>query len=212
MDAEPKGAPQRRRREETRERLLTAANSVLARSGFDRATVDDIVREAGFSKGAFYFHFNSKDDLFWAMLEGRISRQLEAFRGSVDRSKPLSHSVRTILSALFGLVKEDPLWAPLYLEFGAHAARNEEVRHRLAAMYEHWRQIIVAILAASREAGRMRKDADLEFMATLLVATVEGSIIQSHLAPEIVRLDEMVEPLTRTLSEWLAPEQARDLS
>jgi len=43
-------------------------------------------------------------------------------------------------------------------------------------------------------------------MATVLVATVEGSIIQSHLAPEAVRLEEMVEPLTRTLSEWLTGE------
>jgi AcrR family transcriptional regulator len=206
MVAERKDAPQRRRREETRERLLTAANSVLARSGFDRATVDDIVREAGFSKGAFYFHFDSKDDLFWAMLKGRISRQLEAFRGNVDYSKLLSHSVRTILDVLFDLVREDPLWAPLYLEFGAHAARNEEVRHRLATMYERWRQIIVGILSASRDAGRMRQDADLQFMATVLVAAVEGSIIQSHLAPEIVDLKDMVEPLTDTLSEWLSPE------
>ena len=206
MVAETKDTPQRRRRVETRERLLTAANSVLARSGFDRATVDDIVREAGFSKGAFYFHFDSKDDLFWAMLEERISRQLEAFRGNVDHSKPLSNSVRTILNAVFGLVKDDPLWAPLYLEFGAHAARNEKVRQHLATMYGHWRQIIVGILSASRDAGRLRADADLEFMATLLVATVEGAIVHCHLAPEVVRLEDIVEPLTDTLSEWLSPE------
>jgi AcrR family transcriptional regulator len=212
MVDELKESPQRRGREKTRERLLDAANSVLARSGFDRATVDDIAREAGFSKGAFYVHFESKDDLFWALLEGRITRQLEAFRGNVDYSKPLTHSVRTILRALFGLVREDPLWAPLYLEFGAHAARNEEVRRRLATMYEHWRHIIVGILSASRDAGRMRQDADLQFMATILVAAVEGSIVQSHLAPEIVDLEEMVEPLTDTLSEWLAPEQVRGLS
>jgi TetR/AcrR family fatty acid metabolism transcriptional regulator len=206
MVAGPKEPPRRRRRDETHERLLDAAAAVLARSGFDRATVDDIVREAGFSKGAFYVHFESKEDLFWALLEGRISRQLEAFRESVDYSQPLSHSVRTILNAVFGLVREDPLWAPLYLEFGAHAAHNEMVRRRLASMYERWRQVIVGILSASREAGRMRSDPDLEFMATLLVATVEGSIVQSHLAPEIVRLDELVEPLTDTLSAWLAPD------
>jgi len=43
-------------------------------------------------------------------------------------------------------------------------------------------------------------------MATVLVATVEGSIIQSHLDPKAIRLEEMVEPLTRTLSEWLTGE------
>jgi TetR/AcrR family fatty acid metabolism transcriptional regulator len=201
-----KAPPRRRRREETRARLLEAAASVLARSGFDRATVDEIVREAGFSKGAFYVHFESKDDLFWTMLAERISRQQEAFLGAVDHSKPMDDNVRTILSAVFGLLGEDPLWGSLFMEFHAHAARNETVRRRLGTMYDGWRQLIVDILSASREAGRLRKDADLELMATVLVATVEGSIIQSHLAPESVHLDKLVAPLTRTLTEWLTGE------
>ena len=188
---------------------MQAAASVLARSGFDRATIDDIVREAGFSKGAFYVHFESKENLFWEMLEDRISRQQEALRQAVDHSKPMEDSLRTILHAVFGLVREDPLWGSLSMEFGAHAARNEEVRRRLVKMYERWRDLIVEILSASRDAGRMRKDADLNFMATLLIATVEGSIVQSRLVPESVRLEELVEPLTRTLAEWLTGEISR---
>lgn len=206
MMARLKHARRRRRRQETRARLLEAATFVLARYGFERATLDEIVREAGFSKGAFYVHFERKDDLFLAMLEERISRQQEAFRRAVDFSKSMDYNVRMTLSAVFGLLGEDPLWGPLFMEFLAHAARNEKVRRRLGTMYEGWRQLIVDILSTSREAGRVRKDADLELMATILVATVEGSIIQSHLAPEIVRLEEMVEPLTRTLSEWLTGE------
>lgn len=186
--------------------MLEAATSVLARSGFERATLDEIVREAGFSKGAFYVHFESKDDLFWAMLEERISREQEAFRRAVDYDKSIDYNVRTILSAVFGLLGDDPLWGSLFPEFHAHAARNEKVRRRLATMYESWRQLIVDILSVSRETGRMRRDADLELMATIIVATVEGSIVQSHLAPETIRLEEMVEPLTRTLSEWLTGE------
>ncbi len=206
MVATLKDSPRQRQRQKTRTRLLEAATGILARCGFERATLDEIVREAGFSKGAFYVHFESKDDLFWAMLEERISRQQEAFRHAVDYDKSMDYNVRTILSAVFGLLGEDPLWGSLFMEFHAHAARNEKVRRRLGAMYEGWRQLIVDILSISRETGRMRTDADLELMATVLVATVEGSIIQSHLAPEAIRLEEMVEPLTRTLSEWLTGE------
>jgi len=202
----PKHTPQRRRRQETRAKLLEAATCVLARSGFERATLDEIAREAGFSKGAFYVHFESKDDLFWAMLEERISHQQEAFRQAVDYSKSMDYNVRMILSAVFGLLGDDALWGSLFMEFHAHAGRNEQVRRRLGSMYEGWRQLIVDILSVSRETGRMRSDADLELMATVLVAAVEGSIIQSRLTPEAVRLDEMLEPLTRTLSEWLTGE------
>jgi TetR/AcrR family fatty acid metabolism transcriptional regulator len=206
MVATPKHTPQRKRRQATRAKLLEAATCVLARSGFERATLDEIVREAGFSKGAFYVHFESKDDLFWAMLEERISHQQEAFRGAVDYGKSMDHNVRMILSAVFGLLGDDALWGSLFMEFHAHAARNEQVRQRLGSMYEGWRQLIVDILSVSRDTGRMRSDADVELMATVLVATVEGSIIQSRVSPETVRLDEMLEPLTRTLSEWLTGE------
>ena len=185
---------------------MEAATGVLARSGFDRATVDEIVREAGFSKGAFYVHFETKEDLFWAMLEERISRQQEAFRQAVEHTQPLADNLRMILSGVFKLLSDDPLWGSLYAEFAAHASRNEKVRQRLAAMYDRWRELIVDILSASRDAGRTRKDIDLRFAATLLIATVEGSIMQSHLSPETVRLEAMLEPLTRTLSEWLAPD------
>lgn len=185
---------------------MEAALTVFARSGFDRATVDEVVREAGFSKGAFYVHFESKEDLFWAMLEERISRQQDAFRQAVEHAQPVAENVRATLSGVFGLVENDPLFGSLFMEFGAHASRNEKVRLRLAAMYERWRKVIVETLAASRRAGRIREDIDLEFIATVLIAAVEGSIIQSRLAPEAVRLDEMVEPLTRTLADWLAPD------
>lgn len=206
MAAVLKDAPRRRRREETRQRLMEAAISVFAGAGFERATVDEIVRQAGFSKGAFYVHFESKDDLFRAMLEERISHQLETFRLGVDHSLPVAHNLRTILGAVFGLVREDPLWAPLFLEFGAHAARNDNVRRRLATMYERWRELIIDILNASRDAGRIRKDIDLKFNAIMIIAAVEGSILQSHLAPDTVSLEEIVEPLARTLTEWLTGE------
>src|SRR3972149_5002445 len=92
MTAMIKGPPRRRRGEETRARLMEAATGVFARSGFDRATVDEIVREAGFSKGAFYVHFESKEDLFWAMLEERISRQQDTFRRAVGPTHPAAHN------------------------------------------------------------------------------------------------------------------------
>ena len=104
MAAVLKDEPRRRRREETRQRLMEAAISVFAGAGFERATLDEIVRQAGFSKGAFYVYFESKDDLLRAMLEERISHQLETFRLGVDHSLPVARNVRTILGAVFGLV------------------------------------------------------------------------------------------------------------
>src|SRR4249920_557563 len=65
-----------RRRALTRRHLLEAAGVVFARQGFHGATLDEVAATAGFTKGAVYSNFTSKDDLFLALLEDRTERQL----------------------------------------------------------------------------------------------------------------------------------------
>ena len=196
----------KRRREETRQKLLDSAFSVFATHGYERATVDEIVRDAGFSKGAFYVHFESKDDLFWAMLEGRIEYLQETMRGALDTTQSVADNERRILEAIFALDKKDKHWPALFVEFVAHAARNERVREKLHEMYQRWHRFTVEMLEAGRKAGRVREDLDIEFMASVTMALIEGSLMQSRLAPESVSLDKMVEPLSRLLGEWLEPQ------
>jgi TetR/AcrR family fatty acid metabolism transcriptional regulator len=202
-DATP--TTKRRRGEDTRQLLLEAALHVFAEHGYERATIDEIVREAGFSKGAFYVHFESKEDLFWAMLEERLQQQQDAFRQDLLPGVPLADNIRIVLNGIFGLHTRDPLWSALFMEFAAHAARNEKVRQKIAAMYNSWRTFAVEALERAREAGTVRRDLDFEFAASVVIAAVEGMVQQARLAPEAVRLDQMIDPLSRLLAEWLAP-------
>jgi len=200
-----KPAPKRRRGENTRQRLLEAALHVFAEHGYERATIDAIVGEAGFSKGAFYVHFESKEDLFWAMLEERLARQQEAFRQNLVPGIPLADNVRIVLNGIFGLHTQDRLWSTLFMEFAAHAARNEKVRQKMAAMYNSWRTFAGEALERARAAGTVRRDLDIEFAVSVVIAVVEGMVLQARLAPESALLDRMIDPLSQLLAEWLAP-------
>src|SRR5436190_12596775 len=60
-----------------REALLAAALAVFAERGYRDASVDEVAERAGYSKGALYWHFSSKDDLFYALLEERILKPWE---------------------------------------------------------------------------------------------------------------------------------------
>lgn len=93
----------RRSREQTRQKLLDSALQVFARHGYERATVDEIVREAGFSKGAFYVHFETKEDLFWEMLQERIDAQQQMFRQTLDPSQSVAENERRILEQAFNM-------------------------------------------------------------------------------------------------------------
>lgn len=201
--AEP--TTQRRRREETKGRLLQAALNLFSKHGYERATIDDIVHEAGFSKGAFYVHFESKEDLFWTMFEERMARQQQAFRDAVIPGADAVEILRRVLQAVFDLERTDPAWPAMFAEFIAHASRNPRVRARLAAMLQGWRELTAATLVAERDAGRLRKDLDIEFVSSALVAVVEGILTQSRLAPDVIPLDKAIDPLARLMAQWIEP-------
>src|SRR5438093_10607563 len=194
----------RRRREETRQRLLEAALGVFARNGYERATVDEIVRAAGFSKGAFYVHFESKDDLFWGILQERIARQQAAFRQALDPARPVGENLARILTNVFALSRNDPLWTAMFMEFVAHGARNEKVRDELSQMYTNWRNFAVETLRAGRELGLIREDIDVDFAATTIIALIEGMMMQSRFGGDSAQLDAAIEPLSQLLGNWLA--------
>jgi AcrR family transcriptional regulator len=203
--ATPTTAPKKRRsREETRQKLLDSALQVFARNGYERATVDEIVREAGFSKGAFYVHFETKEDLFWEMLQERIDAQQELFRLTLDESLSVAENEHRILEQAFNM-STHPLGPALILEFTAHGMRNEKVREQLAKMYERWHSFVVETLERGRELGIVRKDLDVGLLASVLMALFEGSMIQSHLAPTNLRLDRKVSDLSSLVAELLSP-------
>lgn len=200
----PTATKKRRSREETRQKLLDSALQVFARNGYERATVDEIVREAGFSKGAFYVHFETKEDLFWEMLEERITAQQEAFRQVVDVSLSVAENERRILEQAFSM-SAHPLGPAVILEFTAHGMRNEKVREQLARMYERWHSFVAETLTAGQELGVVRKDIDLSLLASTLIALFDGSMIQSRFAPDNLRLDRKVEDLSALIAELISP-------
>lgn len=195
--------PKRRKREETRERLLRAALGVFARNGYDRATVDEIVRDAGYSKGAFYVHFNTKEDLFWAMLEDRATSMQQGFLLVLQPQASLRDNIHRLLSAIFDIEKQDPEWPATFMEFLAHAGRNAVVRERLGKIFENWHVFIADMLRVSRENGLVRSDLNVDFLARAAIALIEGTILQSRLSRDPHQLDDMIDPLCGILTELL---------
>jgi len=196
-------AKRRRSREQTRQRLLDAALQIFARNGFERATVDEIVREAGFSKGAFYVHFESKEDLYWEIFRQRIEARKKILWQAIEPNVSTAESQRRLLEAFFDAPGDEPLGPAVYYEFLAHAMRNEMVRERLAEFYAGWHDFVVEALKLGRERKIVRDDVDISLQASALMATYEGALIQSELAPEHLRLSGRVSEFSELLADWL---------
>ena len=124
-----------RRRAMTRRHLLDAAAIVFARDGFHGATLDEVAKTAGFTKGAVYSNFKSKDDLFLALIDDRAERAYAVIEEILD-TQP-QHSSDEQLPRVRELMHSDAAmwddtWQALYLEFLLYARRTPEGRAKLA--------------------------------------------------------------------------------
>ncbi|HET6614462.1 MAG TPA: TetR/AcrR family transcriptional regulator [Dehalococcoidia bacterium] len=164
----------------TRAKLIDAALKLFSTSGYEHATVDDISREAGYSKGAYYFHFSTKDDILMELLrmwtEDRTT-VLAAAEGEATSADALGDVL-----ARFFTYDEQPRWPAVLLEFWAQAVRNAEVSKRLTQAYATWRGQLATAFAQAADVGAIGLESAQDAAAVALAAH-DGYAVQVAITP-----------------------------
>jgi AcrR family transcriptional regulator len=195
-----------RRRQQTREHLLEAAAQVFGERGYHGASLDDIAASAGFTKGAVYSNFKSKEDLFLALLESRFASELEDLKGILatsdgDPGYRLSDFVSLIVDQPKGTARVT--WGTLYEEFHLYARRNPEARARLAELDRRDVASVAEILRTERERLRLDAGTSPEDAARITLALTRGIAMMQETDPDAVDerfLESMLEFLARALT------------
>ncbi len=170
----------------TRERLLEAAATVFARCGFGGASVDEIVEEAGLSKGAVYANFASKEALFLALLDRCLDEEEQALGEIFARERTLAAQIAAVGRWAPGLVGQPLEWRLLATEFWLHAARHPEVGRALAARYRRQRATAARLIdGAYRRMGRT-PPAPVEDLAAAVIALQNGLAQRAAVDPEAI--------------------------
>lgn len=198
---------------ETRERIIESAARVFARKGFQRASLDEVAADAGLTKGAIYWHFKSKNDLLFAMLDARFRQDTAPLLGGLQALIRDGGDVPATLTAMFqaGLRQctGDPDWARLYLEC-LNLTRNEDVRERLAAFYE---QVWALSANFSRELqghGLTAKGISPEDAAVFWTALFDGLVVAWLVKGEALDFDRLLPAIFRLLWRGMAPASHND--
>lgn len=123
---------QRARTETTRKKLLAAAERTFARDGFEAARLEDIASLAGYTRGAFYANFKSKEDIFFALLEQWVGRRIAEVNAVLSREDTPAKRLRA-LREHYAQIAKDRRLALLSLEFKLFAIRHPEAHARLRA-------------------------------------------------------------------------------
>lgn len=169
----------------SREQLLAAAARVFARAGYHGASMSDIAAEAGFSKGALYWSFASKEELFFALLD-ELDEQLSALiTASASMPKDLERTgeLSRGLSAVLADARDVVL---LFHEYSALAVRDPKVAARYAQRNARLRAEIATAARLRHEAIGVQLAIPAEHLATALIALVDGLSIQQLTEPDAV--------------------------
>jgi AcrR family transcriptional regulator len=126
----PAVSRQRARTEATRKKLLAAAEKTFARDGFEAARLEDIASLAGYTRGAFYANFKSKEDIFFALLEQWVARRIAEVTELLEREDTPAKRLRALREHYVQLAKDRRL-VLLSLEFKLFAIRHPEAHARL---------------------------------------------------------------------------------
>ena len=173
-----------RRREATRERLLDAAAQVFAEQGLDAASVEAICEHAGFTRGAFYSNFDSKDELFLE-LAGRVARErVETVRHRVaelDREgalKEVSADALSLVEQILDVSGDHRLAILLRSEIRIHALRDPRLGAAYLAQDAEMRESVAQIIADIARSGTLRFRVSAEEAARLLLTVWESEAVR----------------------------------
>lgn len=160
----------------TRERILEGALAVFAEKGYHGANVDDIAAASGVSKGGFYFHFPSKQELFLTLLDEMgeilVGAIREAASGGADPRERVGLALR---KGLHVFSRYEGLARFLLIE---SAVSGEAFEARRTAIYARLERVLREEFEAAREEGAIAEGIDLDLAASMWVGAIAHMVMR----------------------------------
>lgn len=203
------------RRRETRARLVDAALTTFAERGVAGSSVEQICDEAGFTRGAFYSNFDSKEDLCEAILVHVCGTLLDATRDStVDAglhgAQTHEEFIDRAISRFADLQPIDPRWPVVSTELRLHAIRNPEFRDTYAARTQQMHEELLAILAPAAAQQGLRLTLPLGRVMEILDAVQSTAMLQALVHGQEPAMTASTENLRAVLASFIAPDTSTD--
>jgi AcrR family transcriptional regulator len=173
------------RQGETRSALLRSASRSICERGLHGASIDRIAEEAGYTKGAFYANFASKEELFLVLLDEKFAAELERLETAMAGDGELAEEARKAAEGFLTYVGRDPEWPRLYQEFAAHAARNEAFRAEFAARQRALRARMADVFARQAAAFGIEPPLPHADVAAMTFFMADGFLLDRIIDPEL---------------------------
>ncbi len=161
----------------TRQKLLLAAFREIHLHGYQAASIQNIINQAGVTKGAFYHHFKSKHDMVVTLIDEVYTNYVENtfVKPIQDTDDPIS----TLIKVLYGIKekmsdRDVALGCPLDSLAQEMSPIDEEIQRRIDALYRYKQRKLVAAFKRGQVAGNVKRDVGADSIALFIMATLQG--------------------------------------
>jgi TetR/AcrR family transcriptional repressor of nem operon len=186
-----------------RERILLAAMELFRKYGFHNTSLSQILEAASVTRGGFYFHFKSKEELGLAVLELTKNFWMENVIAIIAHEPDVRSRIRRMVEIMTQMNRGEiyhgcALLAVLTAEM---METESEFTESLKSILSDWQKSIVDILEQGKAEGLFRKGVDSKALALTLIGCVQGTTMMGHLDPERVNFDLLLHDLERWILE-----------
>ena len=160
-----------------RKEILDAALQCFSMKGYHETIIDDIVRVSGLTKGAIYWYFKGKRELFIAVIEQHLQEDRNLWEKLLEE-----YEVGPDLLIKAGLLYlkhhlENRWLSHFCAEFLAESYRDEKIREKIDELHTEWRKLVKMAFDRAIQKGKM-KDFDTEILSSTLIALIGGIVNQ----------------------------------
>ena len=173
------------RQAETRTALIASAAELFRERGLEATSIEEIASNAGYTKGAFYANFKSKEELFLTIVDEKFGGEIERMDRILSGSGDPDEEARHAAADFAGYVFSDPEWPSLYFQFAAQAARDEDFRQELATRCRTMRARMTEIYRRWSATFPPGPPVPLEDLATMTDVMATGFVTERTIDPEI---------------------------
>ncbi len=185
-----------------RRQILEGLLKAVAQHGLSDCNMTEVAQAAGVSRGILHYYFKNKHEMIGALVEHLKDSNLMSFRSEVDQYQDPAEQLRASLwypVQAFGKSGGAPL-AKVWIEFWGLAANHPEVHSFILQVQQSLRAHYRDIIKRGIETGVFLADADPDRVAALILASLEGTMLQWHFNPEEAFFAGQLEILERMLA------------
>lgn len=179
---------QQEKSQQTMQELMASAIELFGSNGFVQTSVAEITEHAGYAKGSFYRHWNSKDELFLLIVEQKLKRYRAKRNGKVDKATNLTEAMNAIWDFLETIIN-DKNWSSIFLEFTVYSAKSEILRKLMnKSVYRLSNEIFAELVR-----NHLETDYPPEKIGAINTALFEGFLIHRSLGTQVLSIQDVRE-------------------